>query len=141
MNMEFSFQEDLTNINWEEMRQVYQSVGWSKHTEEIIQTVFQASNVVVIVRADKEIVGFGRALTDGIFNAAIYDIVVHKKYQGLGIARQIIDHLLKKLEGVSCTHLISTTGNEAFYEKMGFKKVKTGMARYLNAALAQEYLE
>ncbi|MGV3466866.1 MAG: GNAT family N-acetyltransferase [Heyndrickxia sp.] len=139
--MEFIYQEDLTDINWEEMRQVYQSVGWNKHTEEIIQTVFLASNVVIIVRAGKRIVGFGRALTDGVFNAAIYDIVVHKDYQGLGIAKQIIAHLLKKLEGVSCIHFISTTGNEAFYKKQGFKKVKTGMARYLNAALAQEYLE
>lgn len=139
--MEFIYQEDLTDINWEEMRQVYQSVGWNRHTEEIIQTVFQASNVVIIVRAGKQIVGFGRALTDGVFNAAIYDIVVHKDYQGLGIAKQIIAHILRKLEGVSCIHLISTTGNEEFYKKQGFKKIKTGMARYLNSALAQEYLE
>lgn len=139
--MKLIYQEDLTNIDWDEMRQVYQSVGWKKHTEEKIQTVFQASNAVVIVRTDKRIVGFGRALTDGVFNAAIYDIVVHKDFQGLGIAKHIMAHLLRKLEGISCIHLISTTGNEAFYKKMGFKKVKTGMARYLNSALAQEYLE
>lgn len=139
--MNFTFQEDLANVDWGEMKNVYQSVGWNKHTEEIIQTVFQASSVVIIVRTGRQIVGFGRALTDGVFNAAIYDVVVHKDYQGIGIAKQIVAYLLRKLEGVSCIHLISTTGNEAFYKKMGFKKVKTGMAKYLNPALAQEYLE
>ncbi|KQL54031.1 GCN5 family acetyltransferase [Heyndrickxia shackletonii] len=139
--MNVIFQEDLSNVNWTEMKQVYQSVGWNKHTEEIIQSVFQASNVIVIVRDEMRIVGFGRALTDGVFNAAIYDVVVHKHFQGKGIAKQIIMHLTRRLEGVSCIHLISTTGNEAFYEKMGFQKLKTGMARYLNSSLAEEYLE
>ncbi|MBB2478795.1 GNAT family N-acetyltransferase [Bacillus sp. APMAM] len=139
--MNVIFQEDLSNVNWTEMKQVYQSVGWNKHTEEIIQSVFQASNVIVIVRDEMRIVGFGRALTDGVFNAAIYDVVVHKHFQGKGIAKQIIMHLTRRLERVSCIHLISTTGNEAFYEKMGFQKLKTGMARYLNSSLAEEYLE
>ncbi|MEK5391319.1 GNAT family N-acetyltransferase [Margalitia sp. FSL K6-0131] len=139
--MNVIFQEDLSNVNWTEMKQVYQSVGWNKHTEEIIQSVFQASNVIVIVRDEMRIVGFGRALTDGVFNAAIYDVVVHKHFQGKGIAKQIIMLLTRRLEGVSCIHLISTTGNEAFYEKMGFQKLKTGMARYLNSSLAEEYLE
>lgn len=139
--MNVIFQEDLSNVNWTEMKQVYQSVGWNKHTEEIIQSVFQASNVIVIVRDEMRIVGFGRALTDGVFNVAIYDVVVHKHFQGKGIAKQIIMLLTRRLEGVSCIHLISTTGNEAFYEKMGFQKLKTGMARYLNSSLAEEYLE
>jgi hypothetical protein len=37
--------------------------------------------------------------------------------------------------------LISTTGNEEFYLKTGLKRVKTGMARYLNSRLIDEFLE
>jgi ribosomal protein S18 acetylase RimI-like enzyme len=139
--MAFIFHENLTNINWKEMKEVYESVGWMKHTTEVIQTVYKASNVVVIVKANGHIIGFGRAISDGVFNAAIYDIVVHHDFQRLGIARQIMEHLLERLKNISCVHLISTTGNEEFYRKIGFKKIKTGMARYLNAALDQQYLE
>lgn len=46
--------------------------------------------------------------------------------------------LLEELSHISCIHLISTTMNEAFYEKVGFKKVKTGMARYLSSSLIDE---
>ena len=34
-----------------------------------------------------------------------------------------------------CFHLISTTGNESFYKKLGLKRIKIGMARYLNPNL------
>jgi len=52
-----------------------------------------------------------------------------------------MEFLLDKLSNVSCIHLISTTGNEEFYRKLGLKKLKTGMARYLNTSLSDEYLE
>lgn len=80
-------------------------------------------------------------MTDGVFNAAIYDVLVHPVFQKQGIARKIMEYLLAKLSNVSCVHLISTTGNEGFYKKLGLKKTKTGMARYLNPNLASEFLE
>jgi ribosomal protein S18 acetylase RimI-like enzyme len=80
-------------------------------------------------------------MTDGVFNAAIYDVILHPEFQKQGIARQIMEYLLDKLSNISCVHLISTSGNEDFYKKLGLKRIKTGMARYLNPNLASEYLE
>ncbi|WP_346764022.1 GNAT family N-acetyltransferase [Bacillus sp. BHET2] len=94
-----------------------------------------------MVVMDEIVVGVGRALSDdGVFNAAIYDVVVHHEHQKKGIASLIMSDLLEQLKDVSCIMLISTTGNEAFYKKQGMKRVKTGMARYLNPALEDEYL-
>lgn len=36
---------DIANANWTKMREIYESVGWVKHTEPIIQRVFQASHI------------------------------------------------------------------------------------------------
>ena len=139
MNLEI--QSDFTNVNIEEVKEVYASVGWLKHTNEVIQQVFEASNVIAIVKVNGRVVGIGRGITDEVFNGAIYDVVVHKDFQGQGIAKKIMEFLLDRLSNVSCVHLISTTGNEGFYRKLGFKKLKTGMARYLNSSLSDEYLE
>ncbi|MCY1024429.1 GNAT family N-acetyltransferase, partial [Mammaliicoccus sciuri] len=49
--------------------------------------------------------------------------------------------LLEDLKQVSCIHLISTTGNEELYRKLGFKKLKTGMAIYKSKKLDREYTE
>jgi len=123
------------------LKEVYQSVGWMKHDERIIKKVFNASTHQVFAVKDHKIIGFARALSDGIFNAAIYDVVVHKDYQGRGIARTLLEDILQQLADVSCIQLIATTGNEPFYEKIGFNKLKTGMAIYKNSQLAEEYLE
>lgn len=132
---------DFSKANLDEMLDIYASVGWSKHTKEIIQQVFEASNVIALATVDGRIIGIGRAMSDGVFNAAIYDVVVHQDFQKQGIARKVMEYLLEELRDVSCVHLISTTGNEEFYRKLGLKTIKTGMARYLNPKLMDEYLE
>ena len=131
----------IEDMNLKQMLDVYQSVGWMKHDEEIIRTVFEASTHKVFAVKEGLVIGFARALSDGIFNAAIYDVVVHKDHQGEGIARLLLEKLLDDLKDVSCIHLISTTGNMAFYERCGFQKLKTGMAIYRNVQLAADYLE
>ncbi|WRP08833.1 GNAT family N-acetyltransferase [Rossellomorea aquimaris] len=125
----------------DEICAVYQSAGWLKHSKEVLTKVFQRSDIVSLAVCDGRVIGVGRALTDGVFNAAIYDVVVHLKYQQVGIGSLIISDLLEQLKDVSCVQLISTTGNEEFYRKHGMKKLKTGMARYLNSSLTDEYLE
>lgn len=139
--MDIKIHSDFSNVNLDEMKEIYASVGWTKHTNVIIKQVFEASNVIALVKVDDRVVGFGRAMTDGVFNAAIYDVVVHRDFQKQGIAKKIMEFLLEKLSNVSCVHLISTTGNKEFYQKLGLKRVKTGMARYLNPNLSDEYLE
>jgi ribosomal protein S18 acetylase RimI-like enzyme len=139
--MKLDIKEEFHSGDLEEMKAVYQSVGWMKHSPEVIKQVFESSNVIVIVKSEERVVGLGRALSDGVFNAAIYDIVVHREFQNQGIARMIMARLLERLEGVSCVHLISTSGNEEFYKKCGFRKMKTGMARYIREELQDEYLE
>lgn len=123
------------------LKKVYQSVGWMKHDEKIIKKVFDASTHQVFAVNNHQVIGFARALSDGVFNAAIYDVVVHREFQGQGIARMLIEDMLQQLDSVSCIHLISTVHNDTFYEKFGFRKLKTGMAIYKNEQLAKEYLD
>lgn len=132
---------DFSSANIDEIKEIYSSVGWKKHNKELISKVFKASNVIALVEVNERIVGFGRAISDGAFNAAIYDVVVHPDFQNQGIAKKIIQFILEDLKDISCVHLISTTGNEELYRKCGFSKVKTGMARYKNPKLASEYLD
>ncbi|MFC9540032.1 hypothetical protein ACFTQ7_09140 [Lysinibacillus sp. NPDC056959] len=47
-------------------KEVYQSVGWIKHDERIIKKVFNASTHQVFAVKDKKIIGFARALSDGL---------------------------------------------------------------------------
>ncbi|QFY03628.1 GNAT family N-acetyltransferase (plasmid) [Bacillus cereus] len=139
--MEIKVHTNLDNVDWTQMKEVYHSVGWRKHDEDKIKQVFTASNILAIAYNQNKIIGFGRAMSDGIFNAAIYDVVIHKDYHSKGIGKQIINSLLDQLKDISCIHLVSTTGNEEFYRRSGFRDMKTAMAQYLNPVLAEEYLD
>ncbi|TDM05278.1 GNAT family N-acetyltransferase [Macrococcus lamae] len=118
---------------------VYRSVGWTSHDNENVIKIFNASSHVIIVIKDEKVVAVTRALSDGVYNAAIYDVVVHSDNQNKGVAAEMLKILLDEFSSLSCIHLISTSGNEKFYKKSGFKMLKTGMAIYHKSHLEDEY--
>nr|WP_325870606.1 GNAT family N-acetyltransferase [Mammaliicoccus sciuri] len=137
----YTFEREFKSGNIDSIKEVYKSVGWLGHDKEKIENIFHNSSHVVIVKNYDEVIAIARALSDGVFNAAIYDVVVKKTYQQKGISRKMIEILLEDLKQISCIHLISTTGNEDLYRKLGFKKLKTGMAIYKSIKLDSEYTE
>lgn len=137
----FQFKTSLANDEVIALSQLYTTVGWNGHTPENIALIYHRSTHIVLAYDSNQLVGCGRALSDGIFNAAIYDIVIRPSHQNQGIGQHIIHTLIEALGPLSCIHLISTLGNESFYTHCGFKKLKTGMAMYTNPELASQYLE
>lgn len=64
--MDLKIYSDFSKVNLDEMKEIYSSVSWTKHTKEIIKQVFEACNVFPFVTVNDQIVGFGRAITDGV---------------------------------------------------------------------------
>jgi hypothetical protein len=56
--MDLSIHSDFSKVNLDEMKEIYSSVGWTKHTKEIIKQVFEASNVIALVTVNGRIIGF-----------------------------------------------------------------------------------
>jgi len=70
------------------------------------------------------IIGMGRVIGDGGLNFEIVDIAVDPKYQGQGLGKQIMTHIMNYLnENAPAGCYISLIANiPALYEKFGFKK-------------------
>ena len=79
------------------------------------------------------LIGFGRALTDGGRQAAIYDIAVEPAWQGQGVGDMIMCNILARIEGCNVL-LYANPGRESFYQRFGFRVMKTAMARFADAA-------
>ena len=84
------------------------------------------SDVIVSLWVGNEIVGFGRALTDGIYRAVLWDIVIDQNYQGKGFGKLIVNSLLtsKKIKKTKKIYLM-TTNKKLFYSQLDFKEVTT----------------
>tara|TARA_A100001388_G_C28573668_1_gene405496 strand:- start:71 stop:526 length:456 start_codon:yes stop_codon:yes gene_type:complete len=84
------------------------------------------SDVIVSLWVGDEIVGFGRALTDGIYRGVLWDIVIDQNHQGKGFGSLIIQNLIssKKIQNTKKIYLM-TSNKKLFYSQFNFKEVKT----------------
>lgn len=90
---------------------------------------FENSYASVFVFDDKKMIGFGRMISDGVRQSALYDIAIDPNYQGMGIGKEIVEKLMIKTPGCNFI-LYASPGKEGFYRKLDFKKMKTGMALF-----------
>ncbi|MEJ7542497.1 GNAT family N-acetyltransferase [Staphylococcus intermedius] len=139
--MEIKLVDTFDNSYLDTIYKTYQSVGWLNHNKDNIESILKNSTHNVFAIHNSKVIGIGRALSDGVFNAAIYDVIVRPEYQNLKIGSRIVNDLLEQIGDVSCIHLISTTGKIEFYNKQGFKKLKTAMAIYQSEKLKMAYTE
>ncbi len=127
--MDFTFRYDCKDIDWGVVAQTLKQVGMANFTPEVHKKAFENSRVVVFVFYEETLVGFGRALSDGAYQAAIYDVAIVPEYQGQGLGGFIVDRIKKSLP--QCNFILyAAPGKEEFYAKMGFRKMRTGMALF-----------
>ena len=98
---------------------------WAKNrTIKDLKKCLANSDVIVSLWVRDEIVGFGRALTDGIYRGVLWDIVIDQNYQGKGFGKLIVKALLssKKIKNTKKLYLM-TTNKKLFYSQLDFKEV------------------
>ena len=98
---------------------------WAKNrTSKDLKKCLANSDVIVSLWVRDEIVGFGRALTDGIYRGVLWDIVIDQNYQGNGFGKLIVKSLLssKKIKNTKKLYLM-TTNKKLFYSQLDFKEV------------------
>ena len=98
---------------------------WAKNrTINDLKKCLANSDVIVSVWVGNEIVGFGRALTDGIYRGVLWDVVIDQNHQGKGFGKLVVENLLssKKITNTKKLYLM-TTNKELFYSQFDFKEV------------------
>lgn len=104
---------------------------------DVHRRAFEASHTAVFVYHATQLIGFGRAISDGACQAAVYDVAVVPEFQEKGIGTVIMKKVLERLSGCNVI-LYAAPGKEEFYRKMGLRKMKTGMALFRKGAAMTE---
>ena len=86
-----------------------------------LRKMLRGSNVIVTIWRGKRLVGFGRANSDGIYRAVLWDVVVAGDLRGEGLGRRVLKALIesKELRNVERVYLM-TTKSFGFYLQSGF---------------------
>lgn len=129
--MKYRFQDDCDDIAWDNIPKLLELVGMSFCESEVHRISFENSYASIFVFDEDKLIGFGRMISDGVRQSALYDIAINPDYQGQGIGKEIVSRLIAKTPNCNII-LYASPGKENFYKRLKFKKMKTGMAFFSN---------
>ncbi len=140
-NNDLYWQDHSRDLDWSELSALYRDAPLGLKPPERLRTAFGASRHVCLVRRRQpdgglRLVGAGRVLADGADAAYLCDVAVRPEMQGTGLGAAIVQRLLDACEGHSKILLYAVPGKEAFYERFGFRRMRTAMARFHDADAA-----
>jgi len=106
------------------LMELYRHEWWTnQRREEDVARMLQHTDLLVGVCTDPgQLVGFARVLTDQVFKAVIFDVIVAREHRGAGLGKRIIDYVLDHpmVAGVRHVELYCKPEMIPFYEKWGF---------------------
>lgn len=135
--MEVDVTQDCAGVDWKTVSETLKDVGMAYDEPDVHRRAFEASHTTVFVYHADRLIGFGRAISDGVYQAAIYDCAVLPEFQGKGIGTTIMKNILPRISHCNII-LYASPGKEGFYQTRGFRKMKTGMAIFKKAAAMRE---
>lgn len=122
---------ELKSITSEEAKQLLELFAeadfaeLSDGTEWLIQAVESSLLAVGAFDETGRLIGFARALGDGVSDCYIQDVAVKASCRGQGIGkalvRKVIDEL--KARNIDWIGLIATPGKADFYRQLGFEEL------------------
>ena len=121
-----------------ELAGLFAQVHWARHRKQAdIQRLLANTRVFVTVRQGQDLVGFGRALSDGVCRALLDDIIVDQAHRGRGIGHTIVKSLMSQLSGIEEVYLNTDPPLESFYKDFGFQAY-AGLTMKVSASKDQD---
>ncbi len=106
--------------------------GWQHRIASVdyLQTLVAASQrALVAVDEDHTVVGFARAVTDGLSNGYLSMVVVDEACRGRGIGTALVEHIVGNDPEVTWVLRAGRPGAQAFFARLGFTASAQAMER------------
>jgi GNAT superfamily N-acetyltransferase len=125
--MKITLKETKT-IDVARLQELYQYAPWAKdrHLKDIKKALLNSTLVVSAWDRDL-LVGFARVLSDKVFRATLWDVIVHPDYQKQGVGSLIIEKIISHPLFKTVDRFWLNTKHPQFYEKFGFVQSHEGM--------------
>ena len=106
-----------------DVQRLLAQTDWAaQRTPADLQTML-AGSVCAGAWQDDRLVGFARAITDGVYRALLEDVVVDESLRGQGIGRALVETLLERLAPVQQILLVCGDHLIPYYGQFGFERM------------------
>jgi len=107
--------------------------GCSDRSIDEVRSVIAGSNVTLAALDENQrIVAFARALTDGVFKAVLFDVIVKTDLRGTQLGQKLINQIIRhpSLQHVKSLELYCPDRISGFYTKLGFEISESKLHQY-----------
>ncbi|MEC4805661.1 MAG: GNAT family N-acetyltransferase [Jaaginema sp. PMC 1079.18] len=123
----FELVEEIHDNQLDDLLTMYHQVWWSRERQkdDVLRMLRHSDLVLGIVHVEThQLIGFTRILTDFVYRATIWDVMVHTQFQGQGLGRVLLNGVIShgRLQEVELMLLICTVEMMPFYEKFDFTR-------------------
>ena len=128
--MDITYQEG-GSLDVDELRRLYEQAPWARgRSKDGIARMLANTDYYFAGWDGPRLVAFARVLTDGIYRATLWDVVVDAVYQGRGVGEGLMGVILSHpvLSRVE-KFWLNTRDKQTFYERFGFVSSSQGMVR------------
>jgi len=120
MEIIYKFTEEQTK----QLHELYLNEWWSKDRTllETKKCISGSQICIGVVDENKKLIGFIRVITDFIFKALIFDLIINKKHRNKGIGKKLMKEILNhnKLNEIIHFELYCLPELENLYKQFGF---------------------
>ena len=123
--MSYNNVDRLTEAQAIQLHALYQREWWTAgRTLEDVRAMLAGSDHLygICDGETAQLAGFARVLTDGVFKALVFDVIVEPAHRGQQIGRKLMERVLSdpRLARVKHFELYCLPELEPFYEGLGF---------------------
>ncbi len=131
-NSDYKTVESLDEGHIQQLLALYQGEWWTRGRRlEDVRRMLDGSDYVFALCSvpDGRLAAFARVLTDGVFKALLFDVIVAPEFRERGLGRRLLDSIVSHptLGHVKHLELYCLPELVAFYEQWGFSTEVSGV--------------